>query len=130
MRHCYKETQQQACIEYAEAAGWHVVESVPDTLSGYDLDRPGLERVRQLLREGAVDVALAYAVDRLSRNQNHIGILLDEVQQVGARLEFVTERFEDTATRSEHRSGFSELPDKYKVPRRTALYPLLPKGHN
>ena len=92
------ETQQQACIDYCDTAGWHVVESVPDTLSGYDLDRPGLERVRQLLREGAVDVVLAYALDRLSRNQNHIGILLDEVQRVGARLEFVAERFEDTAT--------------------------------
>ena len=90
------ETQQQAC--YAEAAGWRVVECVPDTVSGYDLDRRGLERVRQLLREGAVDVVLAYALDRLSRNQNHIGILLDEVQRVGARLEFVTERFEDTTT--------------------------------
>ena len=40
---------------------------------------------------------LAYAVDRLSRNQNQIGVLFDEIQQAGARLEFVTERFEDTA---------------------------------
>ena len=40
---------------------------------------------------------LSYAVDRLSRNQNHIGVVFDEVQQAGAQLEFVTERFEDTA---------------------------------
>ena len=40
---------------------------------------------------------VAYAVDRLSRNQNHIGVLFDEIEQAGARLEFVTERFEDTA---------------------------------
>ena len=35
------ETQQQAGIEYAEAAGWHVVECVPDVCSGYNLDRAG-----------------------------------------------------------------------------------------
>ena len=52
---------------------------------------------RGLLREGTVDVVIAYAVDRLSRNQNHIGVLFDEVQQAGASLEFVTEKFEDTA---------------------------------
>lgn len=49
------------------------------------------------LRRGEVDVVIAYAVDRLSRNQNHIGVLFDEIEQAGARLEFVTERFEDTA---------------------------------
>ena len=41
------ETQQQACIEYAEAAGWHVVECVPDVCSGSTLNRVGIERVRQ-----------------------------------------------------------------------------------
>ena len=91
------ETQQRACTDHAEAAGWQVVECVPDVGSGYTLDRMGIQRVRLLVRGGVVDVVLAYAVDRLSRNQNHIGILLDEVQQAGARLELVTKRFEDTA---------------------------------
>ena len=40
---------------------------------------------------------VTYAVDRLSRNQNHIGVLFDEVEQAGAKLQFVTEKFEDTA---------------------------------
>lgn len=69
---------------------------IRDTASGYTLDRPGMNQVRQLLRQGAVDVLLAHAVDRLSRNQNHIGVLFDEVQQAGVRLECVTEKFEDT----------------------------------
>jgi site-specific DNA recombinase len=50
-----------------------------------------------LLRQGSVDVVVAYAVDRLSRNQNHIGVLFDEVEQASAQLQFVTEKFEDTA---------------------------------
>jgi site-specific DNA recombinase len=90
------DTQERACLEHAK--GWQVVQSIRDTASGYSLDRPGVERLRQLLRQGSVDVVVAYAVDGLSRNQNHIGVLFDEVEQAGARLEFVTENFEDTAT--------------------------------
>ena len=74
-----------------------MTETVRDTASGFTLERPGIEHVRRLLRAGAVDIVLAYAVDRLSRNQNNIGVLFDEVAQAGARLEFVTEDFEDTA---------------------------------
>ena len=92
------ETQQRACEEHARAAEWDVVETIPDVASGYNLERSGLDHVRELVRQGVVDLVVSYAVDRLSRNQNHIGILLDEVQQAGAQLEFVTERFEDSAT--------------------------------
>ena len=73
------------------------MEVVRDTASGFTLDRPGITRVRELLREEAGDIVVSYAVDRLARNQNHIGVLFDGVQQAGAQLEFVTEKFEDTA---------------------------------
>jgi site-specific DNA recombinase len=91
------DTQERASLDFARAQGWRVVETIRDTASGFSLDRPGIERVRRALRDGGADVLLAYAVDRLSRNQNQIGVLFDEVQQAGARLEFVTERFEDSA---------------------------------
>jgi site-specific DNA recombinase len=91
------ETQERACVEHVLQAGWVIVECIRDTASGFTLDRPGVAQVRKLLRQGAVDVVIAYAVDRLSRNQNQIGVLFDEVEQAGARLEFVTEKFEDTA---------------------------------
>jgi site-specific DNA recombinase len=91
------DTQERACLDFARAQGWAVTESVRDAASGFSLDREGIERMRDLLRRGAADVVIAYAVDRLSRNQNQIGVIFDEIQQAGARLEFVTERFEDTA---------------------------------
>ena len=91
------DTQESAGLNQVHANGWQLTESIRDTASGYSLDRPGIERLRQLLRQGAVDVVVAYAVDRLSRNQNHIGVLFDEVDRAGARLEIVTEKFEDTA---------------------------------
>ena len=48
------------------------------------------------LAQSAERLRLLLRVDRLSRNQNHIGVLFDEVEQAGAQLQFVTERFEDT----------------------------------
>jgi site-specific DNA recombinase len=90
-------TQERACLDYARAQGWQVREILRDAASGFSLDRKGIDHVRQLLRQRAADAVLAYAVDRLSRNQNHIGILFDEVQSAEARLVFVTESFEDTA---------------------------------
>ena len=91
------DTQERASREYVDANRWALAESIRDTASGYSLDRPGVEKLRLLLRQGSVDVVVAYAVDRLSRNQNHIGVLFDEVEQAGAQLQFVTEKFEDTA---------------------------------
>jgi len=92
------DTQERACEEHVSANGWVLVESIRDTASGSSLDRPGIERLRMLLRQCTVDVVVAYDVDRLSRNQNQIGVLFDEAEQAGAQLQFVTEKFEDTAT--------------------------------
>ena len=91
------DTQERACVELASNHGWHVVRRIRDAASGGALERDGLDELRAALRRGEADVVVAYAVDRLSRNQNHIGVLFDEFERAEARLEFVTERFEDTA---------------------------------
>src|SRR4029450_2001048 len=77
------DTQERAGVEVAQRNNWHAVGGIRDAAGG--------------VGRGAAAVIVASAVDRLSRNQNHIGILFDEVQQAGARLELVTEQFEDTA---------------------------------
>src|SRR5205823_4925611 len=78
------DTQERACVELAQTSGWVVVERIRDAASGYSLDRDGVAHLRQLLKQGAADIVVAHAVDRVSRNQNHIGVLFDEVQQAGA----------------------------------------------
>ena len=91
------DTQERACVGQVRGYDWKLLECIRDTASGYSLDRPGIERVRQLLKAREVAVIVACAVNRLSRNQNHIGVLFEEVERAGARLEIVTEKFEDTA---------------------------------
>lgn len=64
------DTQERACLDYARAAGWTVVDLVRDAASGFSLERPGIEAIRAAMRSKTCDVVLAYAVDRLSRHQN------------------------------------------------------------
>jgi site-specific DNA recombinase len=92
--------QERACLDFAQARGWVVVESVQDVASGLSLDRPGSGRVRQLLRDGAADVLMTGARDRLARDPRKLATLVDEIEELGARLELVTERFEDMAVRT------------------------------
>ena len=91
------ETQERECLEYAKSASWTEVRIIPDVASGASLDRPGLEQVRRAMRDGSCDVVLAHTLDRLSRNQNHVGVLLDEAEQADVKLDFAIEDFEDTA---------------------------------
>ncbi len=91
------DTQERACVEFATERGWDIVRKVRDSASGSLLEREGLGDLRTAVRHGEADVVVAYAVDRLSRSQNHIGLLFDEFETAGVKLEFVTERFEDTA---------------------------------
>jgi hypothetical protein len=41
-------------------------------------------------------VVVAHALDRLSRDQNHLGLLFSECDHKGVRVEFVIEQLEDT----------------------------------
>ena len=92
------ESQEEACRAYAAVHGYALITVERDSESAATLDRPGLRRVRELVQDDHVDVLLAYTLSRLSRMQNHIGVLDDECQRYGVRLEFVLEKFEDTAT--------------------------------
>jgi len=64
---------------------------VDDGYSGAELERPALNRLRQAVREGRVDVVLSYDPDRLSRKLYHQMILAEEFEKQGIKLEFVTQ---------------------------------------
>ena len=49
------DNQERASQEYVESNGWTLVESIRDTASGAGLDRPGIEKLRFLLRQGSVE---------------------------------------------------------------------------
>jgi site-specific DNA recombinase len=57
--------------------------------SGATLERPGLERVRDLAAEGQIQVVLAYAPDRLSRKYAYQVLLIEEFARQGVETVFV-----------------------------------------
>ena len=90
-------TQEAACREYAVKQGYEVAEVYREVHTGAELtERPAMARLRAAVRASEVRAVIAYSVDRLSRNQAHIYILLDEADRAGVRLLFATEEFEDT----------------------------------
>ncbi len=90
------QAQLRACRDYAALNGYTVIEEITDDgISGATLDRPGLERVRRLVRDGQVDVVLALDTDRITREFAHWFILKPEIER-NAKLEFVAAKFEQT----------------------------------
>src|SRR5437763_16516172 len=72
-------SQTASLIEFAKSHNLEVPKEwvfEDEGYSGGTLERPGLERVRDLAAEGQVQVALAYSPDRLSRKYAY-QILLD-----------------------------------------------------
>src|SRR5438309_648480 len=57
--------------------------------SGATLERPGLERVRDLAAEGQIQVVLAYSPDRLSRKYAYQILLIEEFARHGVETRFV-----------------------------------------
>ena len=57
--------------------------------SGATLERPGLERVRDLAAEGQIQVVLAYSPDRLSRKYAYQILLMEEFARHGVETLFV-----------------------------------------
>jgi DNA invertase Pin-like site-specific DNA recombinase len=91
------ETQEAACRAWCAERRYTVVGIERDVHSGGDLwERKGLERLRDLVRSHGVDILLAHAIDRLSRNQTHMGVLIDETDRHSVRLAFVTEELDNT----------------------------------
>jgi site-specific DNA recombinase len=91
------QTQEAACRTYAADHGYEVVGLFSDVYTGEDIfNRPGMSDLRALLRARGADIVIGFALDRLSRNQTHQGLILSEIEHAGARLELVTEKLEDT----------------------------------
>src|SRR5215813_6972687 len=57
--------------------------------SGATLERPGLERVRDLAAEGQIQVVLVYSPDRLSRKYAYQILLMEEFSRNGVETRFV-----------------------------------------
>ena len=68
--------QTEALLEYAVEHEFEIVEEIQDPgYSGAYLERPGLERVRDLVETGDIDLVLVQDLDRLTREPGHLWLL-------------------------------------------------------
>lgn len=92
-------TQLDACRAYASTRNYEVIGEFSDTWTGTQYrERPSLSQLRAQIRAGNIDVVVCHALDRLSRDQTHTAVLVDEIEHYGCRLDLVTEAFDDTST--------------------------------
>jgi site-specific DNA recombinase len=85
-------SQTAALIEFAKSHDLEVpLEWVfeDEGYSGATLERPGLERVRDLAAEGQIQAVLVYAPDRLSRKYAYQILLIEELARHGVETLFV-----------------------------------------
>jgi site-specific DNA recombinase len=91
---------QQLCrlLAYVHAQGWsfaaeHIFRD--DAYSRSTLTRPGLDKLRDTLRNRELDLILITAPSRLARNYVHQIVLLEEFAQVGSQVEFLDRPISD-----------------------------------
>src|SRR5881397_2040371 len=85
-------SQTAALIEFAKSHDLEVPREWVFEDAGYSgatLERPGLERVRDLAAEGQIQVVLAYSPDRLSRKYAYQILLIEELARHGVETLFV-----------------------------------------
>ena len=93
-------SQTASLIEFAKSHDLEVPKEwvVEDEgYSGATLERPGLERVRDLAAEGQIQVVLAYSPDRLSRKYAYQILVIEEFARHGVETVFVKSPQGDSA---------------------------------
>ncbi len=69
---------------------------VDDGYSGARLDRPGLDRLRDLAAEGMFSVVFVYSPDRLARNYAYQVVVLEELKRAGCKVVFINHPFDES----------------------------------
>jgi len=85
-------SQVQALVTYADEHGYRVAPDMiikDDGWSGTVLERPGLERVRDLAAEGLIEAVLVHSPDRLSRRYAYQVLLIEELERQGVKAMFL-----------------------------------------
>ena len=89
--------QIEALRAYAAREGYEVLEEVQDPgQSGASLERPGMDRVRDLVAAGGVSVVLAQDRDRFAREPAYHYLLKREFAEHGTKIRALNDRGDDS----------------------------------
>jgi site-specific DNA recombinase len=85
------QTQLENYLTYCQGKGYDVSYHFREAYSGLSLERPELDKLRELVRNETIDILVCYSLDRLSRDPTHGVILTQELEKHHVTLEAVTE---------------------------------------
>jgi site-specific DNA recombinase len=89
--------QLEALRKYAASEGYLILEEISDPgQSGASLERPGMDRVRDLVAAGGVSVVLAQDRDRFSREPAYTYLLRREFAEHGTKLNALNDHGDDS----------------------------------
>jgi site-specific DNA recombinase len=106
--------QLEALRDYAAREGYEVLEEVSDPgQSGASLERPGMDRVRDLVAAGGVSVVLAQDRDRFAREPAYHYLLRREFEEYGTKIRALNDRG-DESPEGELTDGILDQLAKYE----------------
>jgi site-specific DNA recombinase len=106
--------QIEALREYAALKGYEVLDEVEDAgQSGASLERPGMDRVRDLVAAGGVSVVLAQDRDRFAREPAYHYLLRREFEENGTKIRALNDRG-DESPEGELTDGILDQLAKYE----------------
>jgi site-specific DNA recombinase len=106
--------QLEALREHAAREGYEVIEEVQDPgQSGASLERPGMDRVRDLVAAGGVSVVLAQDRDRFAREPAYHYLLRREFEEYGTKIRALNDRG-DESPEGELTDGILDQLAKYE----------------
>jgi site-specific DNA recombinase len=89
--------QLEALRDYAAREGYEVLEEVSDPgQSGASMERPGMDRVHDLVSAGGVFVVLAQDRDRFAREPAYLFYLQEEFAEHGTALRALNDRGDES----------------------------------
>jgi site-specific DNA recombinase len=92
------QTQLEACQKYCQNKSYEVAHNFSEAYSGLSLERPELDKLRELIRTGAIEAVIVYSLDRLTRDPVHGVILMQDLEKCGVKLEAVTDTVDNSET--------------------------------
>src|SRR4030065_133870 len=115
------QTQLENCLTYCQGKGYDVSYRFSEAYSGLSLERPELDKLRELVRDERVDVIVCYSLDRLSRDPGHGVIITQELEKHGVKLETVTEDVDNSELGKliSYIRGFASKLEAEKIRERT-----------
>ncbi len=115
------ETQLEGSLNYCRDKSYDVRYRFSGVESGLILDRPNLNRLRELIRAHDIDVVVVYCLDRFSRDPTHGVILTQELEKHKVTLEAVTETVDSSELGKliSYIRGFASKLEAEKIRERT-----------